>query len=98
MTQKKRGEGSGMQRRTISGIAAATLLLAASHTVAADDAASYPNRPVRLLAASAAGGNPDVVARLLSARLGEMFNTPFLVEDAPGAGGVVAANQTVAAP
>jgi tripartite-type tricarboxylate transporter receptor subunit TctC len=61
----------------------------------ADDAANYPNRPVRMLAASAAGGNPDVIARLLSARLSEIFNNPFVVEDVPGVGGVLAANQTV---
>src|SRR5271170_5728573 len=64
----------------------------------ADDAASYPNRPVRMLAASAAGGNPDVIARLLSAKLSEAFNNPFVVEDVPGVGGVIAANQTVEAP
>jgi tripartite-type tricarboxylate transporter receptor subunit TctC len=87
-----------MQHGTISSIAAAALLLAASHAIAADDAANYPGRPVRLLAASAAGGNPDVVGRLLSARLGDVLKTPFVVEDVPGVGGVLAANQTAAAP
>ncbi len=67
-------------------------------SASADDAANYPNRPVRLLAASAAGGNPDVVARLLSAKLSEAFNNPFVVEDVPGVGGVIAANETVQAP
>jgi tripartite-type tricarboxylate transporter receptor subunit TctC len=80
-------------------IGLAACSLAASLSVsAADDAANYPNRPVRLLAASAAGGNPDVIARLLSAKLSESFNNPFVVEDVPGVGGVLAANQTVAAP
>ncbi len=83
-----------MRSRIIARSAAIALLLTASPAVADD----YPNRPVRLLAASAAGGNPDVMARLLSARLGEMFNSPFVVEDVPGVGGVIAANQTVAAP
>lgn len=64
--------------------------------VSADDA-NYPAHPVRLIAASAAGGNPDVLARLLSARLGEMFNNAFVVEDVPGVGGVIAAKQTAAA-
>jgi tripartite-type tricarboxylate transporter receptor subunit TctC len=85
-----------MQNRTIATIAAAALLLTVSHPAAADDA--YPNHPVRLIAASAAGGNPDVMARLLSARLSETFGNPFVVEDVPGVGGVIAANQTVAAP
>jgi tripartite-type tricarboxylate transporter receptor subunit TctC len=83
-----------MRSRIIARSAAIALLLTASPALADD----YPNRPVRLLAASAAGGNPDVMARLLSARLGEMFNSPFVVEDVPGVGGVIAANQTVAAP
>ncbi len=51
-----------------------------------------------MLAASAAGGNPDVLARLLSARLSEIFNNPFVVEDVPGVGGVIAAKQTATAP
>jgi tripartite-type tricarboxylate transporter receptor subunit TctC len=60
--------------------------------------ANYPSHPVRMLAASAAGGNPDVLARLLSARLSEIFNNPFVVEDVPGVGGVIAAKQTATAP
>jgi tripartite-type tricarboxylate transporter receptor subunit TctC len=85
-----------MPGKIIAKIVAAALALTASHAVAADDA--FPSHPVRLLAASAAGGNPDVVARLLSARLSEMFGNSFVVEDVPGVGGVIAANQTVAAP
>jgi tripartite-type tricarboxylate transporter receptor subunit TctC len=57
----------------------------------------YPTHPVRVIAASAAGGNPDVIARVLSARLSEIFNNPFVVEDVPGVGGVIAAKQTAAA-
>src|SRR3984957_16763428 len=80
------------------GTGAAALLLSLAVTAALADDANYPNRPVRMLAASAAGGNPDVIARLLSAKLSEAFNNPFVVEDVPGVGGVIAANQTVAAP
>jgi tripartite-type tricarboxylate transporter receptor subunit TctC len=76
----------------------ACAIAASLSTWAADDAANYPSRPVRLIAGSAAGGNPDVIARLLSARLSEVFNNAFIVEDVPGVGGVLAANQTVAAP
>ena len=73
--------------------AALSLLLGPVH---AQDA-NYPTHPVRVVAASAAGGNPDVLARILSARLSEMFNNPFVVEDVPGVGGVIAAKQTAAA-
>ncbi|MGA2892897.1 MAG: tripartite tricarboxylate transporter substrate binding protein [Xanthobacteraceae bacterium] len=57
----------------------------------------YPSHPVRMLAASAAGGNPDVLARLLADRLSAIFAQPFIVEDVPGVGGVIAAKQTAAA-
>jgi tripartite-type tricarboxylate transporter receptor subunit TctC len=70
------------------------LTLLASRSSAQD---AYPTHPVRVIAASAAGGNPDVLARLLSARLSEIFNNPFVVEDVPGVGGVIAAKQTAAA-
>lgn len=46
---------------------------------------------MRLIAAAAPGGNPDVLARMLGARLAEGFGRPFVVENIPGAGGVVAA-------
>jgi tripartite-type tricarboxylate transporter receptor subunit TctC len=77
-------------------LGAAIALSLLSMPARADDA-NYPTHPVRLIAASAAGGNPDVLARLLSARLGEMFNNAFVVEDVPGVGGVIAAKQTAAA-
>jgi tripartite-type tricarboxylate transporter receptor subunit TctC len=80
----------------IAGAAAIGLLLAITAAVAQDT--DYPSRPVRMLAPSAAGGNPDVIARLLASRLSEIFNTPFIVEDVPGVGGVVAAKQVAAAP
>lgn len=54
-------------------------------------AQEYPTKPVRLIAAAAPGGNPDVLARMLAAKLAESFGRPFVVENLPGAGGVVAA-------
>ena len=78
----------------ISALAAMALALLASRSSAQD---AYPTHPVRVIAASAAGGNPDVLARILSARLSEIFNNPFVVEDVPGVGGVIAAKQTAAA-
>ena len=52
----------------------------------------YPNRPVRLVAAAGPGGNPDVMARLLAQKFTETMGKAFVVENMPGAGGVVAAN------
>ena len=58
----------------------------------------YPTHPVRLIAASGPGGNPDVLARLLAEKFTTTFGKPFIVENVPGAGGVVAANMFAKAP
>jgi tripartite-type tricarboxylate transporter receptor subunit TctC len=52
---------------------------------------SYPTKSVRMIAAAAPGGNPDVLARMLAAKLSESLGRAFVVENMPGAGGVVAA-------
>ena len=59
---------------------------------------AYPSKGVRLVAAAAPGGNPDVLARMLAAKLADVFGRPFVVENLPGAGGVVAAEQLARAP
>src|SRR5215510_12219995 len=58
---------------------------------------TYPSKSVRLVAAAAPGGNPDVLARMLAAKLADAFGKPFVVENVPGAGGVVAAEQAARA-
>src|SRR5919108_5256321 len=70
------------------------LLLAAT---AASAQETYPSKTVRLIAAAAPGGNPDVLARMLAAKLADSFGRPFVVENLPGAGGVVAAEQVARA-
>jgi tripartite-type tricarboxylate transporter receptor subunit TctC len=72
----------------------AALLLALQCAHAQD---SYPSKSVRLIAAAAPGGNPDVLARMLAAKLADAFGKPFVVENIPGAGGVVAAEQVARA-
>jgi tripartite-type tricarboxylate transporter receptor subunit TctC len=58
----------------------------------------WPTQTVRLIAASGPGGNPDVLARLLAEKFTNTFGKPFIVENVPGAGGVVAANMVAKAP
>jgi tripartite-type tricarboxylate transporter receptor subunit TctC len=78
--------------RTLAALCLA-LACAAAHAQEA-----YPSKSVRLVAAAAPGGNPDVLARLLAAKLADAFGRPFVVENLPGAGGVVAAEQLARAP
>jgi tripartite-type tricarboxylate transporter receptor subunit TctC len=64
----------------------------------AQQEADWPTRPVRLIAPAAPGGNPDVFARLVAERFSTVFGKPFVVENVPGAGAVIAANLVAKSP
>ena len=59
---------------------------------------TWPAKPVRMLVGAAPGGNPDVLGRMLAAKLSDTFGRPFVIENMPGAGGVVAAEVLARAP
>ena len=50
---------------------------------------SYPIRPVRLVSPFAAGGSNDVIARIISPKFSELLGQQIIVENRPGAGGVI---------
>jgi len=52
---------------------------------------SWPARPVRLIVSQAAGGTPDIVARLLAERLGSALGQPIVIENRPGSANMVGA-------
>lgn len=52
---------------------------------------SWPERPVTLVVAFAAGGDDDMLARVLAPRLAQFLNQPVHVENVPGAGGMTGA-------
>jgi tripartite-type tricarboxylate transporter receptor subunit TctC len=54
----------------------------------ADD---WPTRPVRIVVSFSAGGGTDTVARVLAQKLGEKFGQSFVVENKPGASGMIGA-------
>ena len=47
----------------------------------------YPDKPVRFIVPYGVGGNADLVARIISPRLGEALGTQIVVDNRPGAGG-----------
>lgn len=57
----------------------------------AADAAAFPERPVNLVVAFAAGGPTDTIVRAMQERLGEKLGQPAVVQNRPGSGGLVAA-------
>jgi tripartite-type tricarboxylate transporter receptor subunit TctC len=52
-------------------------------------AQSYPSKPVRLIVPQPAGGGTDTVARVLAAQVQEQWGQPFVVENRPGANGII---------
>lgn len=66
-----------------------SVLMAVSATASAQTADSFPARPVRILAPFAAGGTGDTVARLLAPKLTEAWGQQIVIENRPGAGGVI---------
>ena len=68
-----------------------TLILGAWCAFAASPVAAqdYPYKPVRLIVPYAAGGSSDILARLYGQRLGETLGQTFVVDNRPGAGGML---------
>src|SRR5262245_7930223 len=58
-------------------------------------AQAWPDRPVKIIVPYAAGGGTDVLARVLADRLSDAFGQRFIVENRPGAGGMIGA-ETIA--
>jgi tripartite-type tricarboxylate transporter receptor subunit TctC len=58
--------------------------------VAEASAQSFPNKSVRIVVGFAAGGPSDIISRVVGAKMGEILGQQFVVENRPGAGGVVA--------
>lgn len=61
-------------------------------------AEEWPDRPVRVIVPFGAGGSGDTLARIVAQYLSESLAQPFIVEDRPGAGGIVGTEQFLAAP
>lgn len=76
-------------------VTAGAMLQAAPFAHAADP---YPSRPIKIILPFAAGGQSDVVARLIAARMSTGLGQPVIVENIPGAGGMIAAAAVARAP
>ena len=88
-----------MTSRRFLGVTAAVLLATVFSLPGQVEAqAPYPNRTIRFVVPNPAGGLPDTVARLFAQRLTERLGQPVVVDNKPGANGVVAAQTLASSP
>ncbi|MEY3513558.1 MAG: hypothetical protein RL420_581 [Pseudomonadota bacterium] len=86
-----------MKRRQLITAAA---LSAAAFTATSTWAQSgpYPNRPIKMIVPYAAGVSPDIVARLIGEKLGQALGQPIIIDNRPGAGGMIGAEVAATMP
>ncbi len=56
-------------------------------------AQEFPSKPVHIVVPYGGGGTPDVIARILTEKMSATFGQPFIVDNKPGANGIIAAEQ-----
>jgi tripartite-type tricarboxylate transporter receptor subunit TctC len=61
-------------------------------------AQAYPDRPVRIIVPAAPGGGLDLIARVISGKLTELWNRQVLVENRPGANFIVGSDAAAKSP
>lgn len=57
----------------------------------------YPSRPIRLIVPYGAGGNADILGRLVGARMAEVLGQPVIIDNRPGASGLLGSELAVRA-
>ena len=81
-------------RRRVLGLLALAFVAHAAGAMAQP----YPSRPVRLIIADAAGGAPDQLGRMLAQKLSDSMGQQVVVDNRPGAGGVLGAELAAKSP
>ena len=75
-----------MKKTMLLGLFAAAATMQAPHAWSQDD---YPSQTITIVVPYTAGGATDIGARIIAQKMGEQLDTTVIVENRPGAGGVV---------
>ncbi len=82
----------------IRSLIAATLVLVGAGLAPLAAAQSWPTKPIHLIVTFPAGGGTDVVARIVAPKLSEALGQPVIVDNRPGAGGILGTEIAVKSP
>src|ERR1700749_2071833 len=82
-----------MERRAFLGAGAASLACAGTAR-----AEAYPHKPLRWVIPFAAAGNYDVTSRIVGEAMGRRLNQTIVMDNKPGAGGLVGVDTAINAP
>ncbi len=85
-------------RRSLLACAALLALSAFGSVSIAQAQSAYPNKPIKFVVPYSAGGLPDTVARIFAQRLGDRLGQSVVVDNRPGANGLVAAQVLASSP
>ena len=93
-----KNQASKSRRTAVASTLAAVLATGLAPWTAVGAQPAFPSKPVRLLVGFPAGTGPDIVARLLAQKLSEQWgNLGVVVDNKPGAGGLIAASEAARA-
>lgn len=80
-----------MRHASFVSVVLACSALSGLPATAAESSRDYPTRPIRLVVAQTPGSSIDAMARVVSAKLGEVLGQQFVVDNRTGAGGTIGA-------
>ncbi len=83
------------RRRLIAATLSVAAFAAIPYTVSAQE---WPTKPVKIIVPFAPGGGSDFIARYIARRLTDELKQPFIVDNKPGAGGNIGAEQGIKSP
>jgi len=91
LVQPKQPPGDDMMGPSVRSARALLMLCPFGMTMSALDVwgQSYPSKPARMIVAFGAGATTDIVARIFANKLSEVWGQQLVVENRPGAGGVI---------
>lgn len=85
---------SGFKRRALKGLVCLGLLAATGWAQAQE----WPNKPIKVIITFTAGSSTDIVGRVVTQRLSEVWGQPVVVENKPGAGGSIGSAMVAKSP